>query len=456
MTARVLIVDDIAFNIKLLGAKLKQEYYSVLVANNGVEAIKIAKAEKPDVILMDIMMPGMDGFESTRLIKSDPETTYIPIIIITALNANEDKVRGLSAGADDFLTKPINDQVLMMRLRSLLRMKFMTDGLSLRDSTGRQLGLVDSSIISEQSNTDGAKVLVVDDDVAQAKKIQDRLCDIKLSVDIAKNEGEALEKAKRSEYSLFVVNTELLDSDGLMLCSQMRSYEKLRHTPILMIIEEANQKVLLKGMEMGINDYLMMPIDNSEMVARVRTQIRKKRYQDALRSHYLESVSFSMIDPLTNIYNRRYFNAHIKSMLHKAQTNAKPLSLLIIDIDFFKKVNDTYGHSSGDVVIREIAKHLVMNLRPTDLCTRYGGEEFVILLPSTSLADAYKVAERICKEVEKSPVILPDGKDISCTISVGVSVSDGSDTAQTLFDRADKCLYEAKHQGRNRVIAEQS
>jgi two-component system cell cycle response regulator len=456
MTARVLVVDDIAFNVKLLETKLKQEYYSVLVANNGVEAINVAKAEKPDIILMDIMMPEMDGFESTRLIKSDPETTYIPIIIITALNANEDKVRGLSVGADDFLTKPINDQALMVRLRSLLRMKFMTDELRLRDSTGKQFGLVDFPTISEQSSTDGAKVLVVDDDVAQAKKIKDQLCDIKIGVDVAKNEKEALAQAIENDYSLFIVSTELLDSDGLMLCSQIRNNEKLRHTPILIMIEESNQKVLLKGMEMGVNDYLVMPVDNSEMVARVKTQIRKKRYQDALRNNYLESISFSVTDALTNLYNRRYFDAHIKSMLSKAQTDGKPLSLLIVDIDFFKKVNDTYGHSSGDAVIQEIAKRMMMSVRPTDLCTRYGGEEFVILLPSTLLADACKVAERIRSTVERYLVILPDGSDLSCTISVGVSVSNESDTAQTLLDRADKCLYEAKHQGRNRVIAEQS
>ncbi len=142
MTARILVVDDVDFNVKLLDAKLKQDYYQVFTASNGVQAVAKAKEIKPDLILMDVMMPEMDGFEATQIIKSDPNLSFIPIIIVTALNAQEDKVRGLEAGADDFLTKPINDKALMTRLKSLVRLKVMDDELRLRDQTGREFGVI--------------------------------------------------------------------------------------------------------------------------------------------------------------------------------------------------------------------------------------------------------------------------------------------------------------------------
>lgn len=455
MTARVLVVDDIVFNVKLLETKLKQEYYDVFVASNGIEAVAKAKEIKPDIILMDVMMPEMDGIEATRLIKADPEITFTPIIMVTALNAQQDKVNGLNAGADDFLTKPINDQALMIRLKSLLRLKFMADELQLRDTTGKQLGFFDKPTINEQSKVEGNKILVVDDDMPQSKKIKERLCEERLIVDICSNEQEALELALQSEYSLFIISTQLIDSDGLRLCSHIRSSDKLRHIPILVMVEEGDERTLSKGLEIGVNDYLQMPIEVNELVARTATQLRRKSYQDALRSNYLQSMSLSITDGLTNLYNRRYFDIHIKNMLEKAKSEGKTLSLMMLDIDHFKKVNDVYGHTSGDCVIQDIARKLLMSVRPTDLCSRYGGEEFVVILPDTSLKDSATVAERMRSMVEQFSINIPaDPGEIKCTVSIGVATATAEDTPISLLERADKCLYYSKEHGRNRTTLE--
>jgi two-component system cell cycle response regulator len=454
MTARVLVVDDIIFNVKLLETKLKQEYYEVFVANNGAEAVRKAKEIKPDIILMDVMMPEMDGFEATRLIKADPEITHIPIIMVTALNAQEDKVNGLNAGADDFLTKPINDHALITRLKSLLRLKFMTDELRVRNITDNELGVSEKLTINENSKVEGSRVILVEDDIAQAKKIKEKLIAAGITVDVTARENDTITLTEQNDYALFIISTQLLDSDGLRLCSHIRSHIKLRHIPILIIVEESDEKTLTKGLEMGVNDYLLNPVDTNELLARTNTQIRRKNYEDALRASYLQSISLSVTDPLTNLYNRRYFDIHIKNLVEKTSQAKKNLSLIIIDIDYFKQVNDTHGHPAGDDVIKEVARRMLLGIRPTDLCARYGGEEFIIVLPETKLEDALNVGERVRASIEMSPFKLGnDITEIKCTISAGVSTLQDNDTPETLLKRADESLYRSKESGRNRITA---
>ena len=164
MSARVMVVDDILPNVKLLEAKLASEYYDVITATSGKEALEKIKSSNPDLVLLDVMMPEMDGFQVCQAIKSEPETSHIPVVMVTALTDAEDKVRGLDAGADDFLSKPINDTALMARVRSLVRLKMALDEWRVRENTANQLGVVEESMTSvmEQS-VDGATVLVVED-----------------------------------------------------------------------------------------------------------------------------------------------------------------------------------------------------------------------------------------------------------------------------------------------------
>ena len=155
MTARVLVVDDILSNVKLLEAKLTTEYFEVVTAYSGEEALKRVAAEPPDIVLLDVMMPGMDGFEVCRRIKADPKTAHVPVIMVTALDQPADRIAGLDAGADDFLTKPIDDTALFARVRSLVRLKMMTDELLMREETGQSLGLVEGAELPDRSRSLG-------------------------------------------------------------------------------------------------------------------------------------------------------------------------------------------------------------------------------------------------------------------------------------------------------------
>jgi two-component system, cell cycle response regulator len=453
MTAKILVVDDIEFNVKLLDTKFRQEYYQVFTASNGIQAIAKAKETQPDIILMDIMMPEMDGFEATKIIKSDPNLTHIPIIMVTALNAQEDKVKGLEAGADDFLTKPINDHALMTRLKSLLRLKFMVDELRLRDVTGQQLGLSHSNL-EKRNKIDGSNVLLVDDDFAQINKIKAKLALTKVNVDVVNNFEESVATFATKDYSIIIVSTMLMDSDGLWICSQLRSDNNFRNIPILIIVDEHDEKTLDKGLEMGVNDYLISPLESSELLARCVTQIKRKNYQDELKENYLHSITQAYIDPLTGLHNRRYFDTHSANIYAQAKSLSKDLSLLMIDIDHFKMVNDQYGHLSGDAVLRELAHRISSNLRGADICARYGGEEFIILLNGSNTQISKMIAERIRVLVESNPFAIPVAPwKINCTISVGVITLTTEGSVEELISKADQFLYKSKETGRNKVTS---
>jgi two-component system cell cycle response regulator len=453
MTARVLVVDDVASNVKLLEARLSAEYFEVVTASNGIEALAKIKSDQPDIILLDVMMPGMDGFEVCRRVKGDPANAHIPVVITTALDQTSDRVTGLNAGADDFLTKPIDDAALFARVRSLVRLKMMTDELRMREATGSSMGLLDpAETFSEASPT--GRILLIEDRPETVKTLNVALCPQNHLVVLDGFEG-ALTRVRSGDFDLIMVSLGLRDYDGLRLCSQLRSLPEGRNVPILVLVSEGDRRKLHQALEMGVNDYLTRPVDRNELIARARTQLRKKRYADKLRENVYLSVEMAVTDPLTGLHNRRYLARHLETLLKSNSDCGKRLALLIIDVDYFKAINDNYGHDIGDEVLREFGRRISENIRGIDLACRYGGEEFVVVMPETDPVLAWTVAERLRKSVEITPfrISAPAG-EIKVTVSIGVAGSDDpSTTADALLRQADQALYAAKRDGRNRVVA---
>ncbi|MCC6918658.1 MAG: PleD family two-component system response regulator [Alphaproteobacteria bacterium] len=456
MTARVLVVDDIAANVKLLEAKLAAEYFDVISAYNGPDGIRLANEHKPDIILLDVMMPGMDGFEVCRRLKSAKETAHIPVVMVTALDQPSDRVQGLDAGADDFLTKPVNDISLFARVKSLVRLKMMTDELRMREATGQSLGIVDASEVLNPMADIGGRVLLVEDRETTLRKTAEGLAGGGYTVDTTGDPVDALMKARENDFDLVILSLSLQNTDGMRLCSQLKSLESTRHTPILALVEEGDTKRLVRALEIGINDYLIRPIDKNELLARTKTQIKRKRYSDKLRQNLQMSLEAAITDQLTGLYNRRYMTRHLATQIASAHETKKPLSFLIMDIDFFKAVNDTYGHDVGDEILRGFASRLKSNVRGIDLACRYGGEEFVVIMPETDVAFAYAVAERLRQSVADLPFpVNHPNSPLTVTVSIGItSIEKPTDTSDTVLKRADQALYRAKRDGRNRVVAE--
>lgn len=453
MTARVLVVDDLFPNIKLLETRLTAEYFDVLSAMNGMQAIEICESGACDLVLLDVMMPGMDGFEVCRRLKSSPTTAHLPVVMVTALDQPSDRLKGLEAGADDFLTKPVNDVALLTRVRSLARLKTLTDELRARALASPQIGQVDPLAAAAAEDGLNGRVLIIDDRSNSSERMHAALSQVH-TVEVEANPQVAIMRMAEENFDMAIVSLGLANFDALRLCSQMRSLERTRNTPILVLADLDDEKRVLRALDLGVNDYLTRPVDRNELVARVRTQIRRKRYADKLRQNVQSSMEMAIFDPLTKLHNRRYLTSQLASMINDGLTRGAPISFLILDVDFFKKVNDTYGHDAGDEVLMETASRLRRRIRGIDILARFGGEEFVVVMPETDRFAATRVAERLRQAIESEPFTIHKGaRQISVTASFGLAVMEGRvETAEGLAKRADEALYEAKRQGRNRVI----
>ncbi len=455
MTARILVVDDILANVKLLEAKLTAEYFDVLTAMSGTEALEIVQRSLPDIVLLDVMMPGMDGFETCRRIKSNPATQHIPVVMITALDQPSDRVQGLEAGAEDFLTKPVNDVALLARVKSLVRLKMVTDELRMRAATSERMGLMDQEELVAETLKAPGRILLVEDQASSAERIVETLEEFH-KIEVISDPQEALVKIPEMDCELLIVSLSLNNYDGLRLCSHLRSIERTRDLSILVLVEADDNTRLLRGLDIGVNDYLMRPLDRNELLVRVRSQLKRRRYTEQLRDSVEQSMELAITDSLTGLYNRRYMEGHIATLVNKAANRGKDISLIILDIDHFKAVNDTYGHDVGDEVLKEFSKRILKNIRGIDLACRFGGEEFVLVMPDTDLSFAFMVGERIRQCIASSVFYVSvDNGSLDLTCSVGVACLEQlNDTPETILKRADQALYRAKNDGRNRVVAE--
>ena len=378
-----------------------------------------------------------------------PETRHIPVVILTTLDDRDNKLRGLQAGAEEFLTKPIDDIQLMARVKSLLGLKVVIDELRAREANGRRLGVIDAETRDplEQHRLVAGNVLVVDDNATQIKSIKSAL-GVEHRVSVMGVDEAA------GPPDLCVVAVTSRSFDGFRVIARMRSGEATRHLPILAVVEPDDRARIVRALELGAHDVISRPIDEEELVARARTLMRRKRYVDAVRARLDQSLELAITDQLTGLYNRRFVFSQLAPLVQRAQCGGDPVSVMTIDIDHFKRLNDTYGHDVGDAVLRDFAVRLGTNTRPSDFACRLGGEEFVVIMPRTSGDIACLAAERLRRSVCASPFVVPGlAQALDVTVSIGVACTgDGEETAESLLKRADEALYEAKRSGRNRVI----
>ncbi len=450
MTARVLVVDDIEANRRLLQAKLEAQYYTVSLAENGADALKAVEESEPDIILLDVMMPGMDGYEVCRRLKANPATAHIPVVMVTALNDVEDRVRGLDVGAEDFLTKPVDDFALMARMGALTRYNAVASELRQRQASGLRAGIDGDENLHLKDQP--ARLFVIDDNPRTAKRTAEILRSGGHTA-ITLMEAGGMSGLDQLGVDILVLSMLSDRFDALKLCAHFKMNEATRAISILMICNPEDRQRAGKGLDIGASDVIFTPVDKQELLARVRTQARRSRYIEMLRDRVDRGLELSVIDQLTGLYNRRYMTNQLEQLIQRSQMGGQPVSVMMADIDHFKVVNDTYGHDVGDEVLQEVAKRLKTNSRVMDVVCRPGGEEFMIIMPDTPGDLACAAAERIRRSVASEPFKVSNGVgEIAVTLSAGVSTITGpNDTIADLTKRADNALYQAKAAGRNRV-----
>ena len=449
MTGRVLVVDDIPINQRLLAARLTAEYYEVQCASSGVEALRMMEERCPDVVLLDVMMPGMTGFEVCERIKQNPDFGHVPVVMVTALDSIEDRVRGLEAGADEFLSKPVNDVALLTRVRSLTRLKRILDELKLREATDDEFGVREA--ISSISG-DGGAWIGLDLPGGDIESLEQAAAICGSSLELVNDVDQAIA-------ALFDGRAELLAMevsgavDGLRVCSQLRAAAETRNVPVLLIGDSWETDSLYKGLELGASDYAFRPVDHAELVARIRLQVKRYRFHEQLRDQHLANRALANRDPLTGAFNRRYFNDHFARLMNHASESRQPVSLILADIDRFKAINDTFGHPAGDAILQEFMKRMGLVTRASDMIARLGGEEFAVITPDADMHLATRIAERLRLAVSGEKFLTDDGREIVVTCSFGVATAAFDEDLTDVLGRADAALYEAKRAGRDRVIA---
>ncbi len=449
MTASVLVVDDMETNRRLLQAKLEAKYYTVFMAPDGPHALESAAQHQPDIILLDVMMPGMDGYEVCRRLKSNLTTRHIPVVMLTALTDRDDRLRGLEAGADDFLSKPVDDFGLFARLEALMRYNMVANELRSREAIGAQEEYLTD--FEQEMLEKPASVLVIDQNNLQARRVAKALSAVGHTTATWMDAQET--GIRFEEIDIVIIALSGQRHDALKLCAHLRALKESRDFSIIVTCEHDDQADGLEALRIGASDLIMMPLDALELQARVRTQTRRKRFVDILRRRVDRGLELSVIDHLTGLYNRRYMLERLQLWMQRSGVSEQPVSIVAFDIDHFKAVNDKFGHEAGDLVLQSFAARLRTNIRPQDIACRPGGEEFLLIMPDTREELAEIGAERIREAIAAEPFhIEREDADIKVTVSAGIATYNGEGGLLADFlHQADQALYRAKQNGRNRI-----
>ncbi len=455
--ASVLIVEDDPRSARLLAAHLTTAGYRPVVTHSATEAQTAVESAIPDLILCDVCLPGMDGIELTTEFRRDGRTSHVPIALITSSDDSRILARGLEAGADDFLAKPVNALELRTRVRSLLRSKILADELRNRAQSAPAAG-DEARPSSSQCETKAIErelplVVIVEDSPQDCRLLDAHLTDFQFETRTANNAATGLELVRECQPDLILLDLLLPDCNGYEFISTLKNDPAVSHVPILVVSAMSEVQDRVKALELGADDFIVKGFERLEFEARTRRLLRLKRSLDQLNTRCDQALQRAVTDSLTGLYTHGYMQETLEHDLQRAERYGHPYSTIFADIDHFKQINDRYGHAAGDQVLRAVADALRGLMRQADTLVRYGGEEFVALLPDTNGEDATALAERMRSTVAALKLPIAGGPIVRVTMSLGVASypTDATD-GNSLVQLGDAAMYLAKRSGRNRTI----
>jgi two-component system cell cycle response regulator len=527
---KILIVDDKPANLLALEGQLASPEVDIVKAKSGQEALALMLEHEFSLLLLDVQMPGMDGFETAQLMKKAEKTRSIPIIFVTAISKERKHVfKGYEAGAVDYLFKPLDPDILKSkvsvfldlhkqkqalkaanqkileqqksvieeeRLKVLLQMagatshelnqpltallgsieimrvkeeipESLSDHINRIDTAGRRIAEIVKKMSAirqaESKPYPGGRAIINPDQKIRILYVEDSDKDYTLfrshlagldNIELARANSMALAVSMVSEekFDLIFVDYLLPGGSGLDFLHWME--KETMDTPVISVTGHGDEVVATQMIKSGAYDYLPKASIDQEMLSRcIFKALEKYKLKKEVEQSNAKMVQMATRDPLTGLYNRQSMNDILGKEFNRARRYGTELACLLMDIDFFKKVNDTYGHRFGDSVLQQFGQKLKDNLRDTDTCFRYGGEEFLVVLPNTHVNDARQTAEKI-RCLSESEIYDDGVHQATVTVSVGVAtVSDLNPAAAwDLVTFADKALYRAKAEGRNRVV----
>lgn len=472
MQGKILIIDTVATNRIVLKVTLSSAFYDVSLVACAEDALVQARTLKPDLILMAMDLPHNQGVSLCRALKSDISLRSAPVVMITTDDDQAKRIKALTAGADDVLSKPLDDVLLLARIRSLLRTRNTADELRLRDGTSQALGFAED--VSSFDHT--GRVAILSTDQINAARLAGQLKPLFGPAVSHHGIKDAMGTfSGRDVPEVFVIALDGPDTElGLRLLADIWAHAATRHASIIVVPSaKSDDRAAADALDLGANDVMPGAYDAAELSLRLKAQIKRKHMADRLRDTMRDGLQAAVVDPLTGLFNRRYAMSHLTRVVETAAETGNPFAVMVADLDFFKQINDRHGHAAGDAVLVEISNRLRQNLRGMDLVARVGGEEFLIILPNTDLNQARIAAGRLCREIEETRIDFTPSMGIvgqasstppiSVTISIGVAIGADAETAEMVQDEtpaqtvtrllelADQALYVAKSRGRNCV-----
>jgi two-component system cell cycle response regulator len=439
---KILIVDDEPMNLKLLRGKLKKDYQNVLMAANGYEALRIANETSPDIILLDIMMPEIDGFEVTRQLKADWKTKEIPIILVTALDGHDYKVLGYEAGADEFLNKPINTVELLTRMRSLLDMKKCQDELvanAREKDDPHGMKLVDNYINFQDGRV---QLMMTDSDHCQSIQLYlfKQMCDISIANDLE----NAAESIRHHPPDILIIDHQLHEKTFLDFCKHLKSDQRTGNCQILYTATEQDLEENYTQIEHCIDDFLTLPINVYELRARIGVLLKKKVFFDRLFAGQSDNVQAIITDQLTGLYNFEYCKHALKHELHRSGREHSSVSFVIMEVSELLSSNGSIGHFAGDPLFRELSELIKRSIRKLDIASRRSKWTYAFVLPEADKEKTRGFIQRLKGLfVSQLPQVATSDKPVDELFVFGYSVSpNDSNVLEELIVMAESALAE--------------
>ena len=455
MSGKILVVDGLATNRIVLKVKLSTAYYDVVQAATGAEALDVAAREAPDIVLLGSDLPDLTGPEFLQRLAAQPAETPPPALMFLTRDDPETRLAALKAGAADILIKPVEEQVLMARLRSVLRHHQSARDLQMHSATAQEIGF------SEAAGTFNApgRIGLIAGGHPAALRLQTDLRSLCPHQMVSLDPEGALATPKVHAlpdiYLLRVAADGLDEMRGLI--TKLRAAPHSSRQPVIALLAADAADHMASLLDMGADDVIAEGRDARELVLRLNRQINDVQRARAIREQLRHSLEAAMIDPLTGLYNRRYALPYLERLAAAAHGEARSFAVMVADLDHFKQVNDCHGHATGDRMLCHVARVLKNCLRPNDMVARIGGEEFLIVVPNCTAPQARRLAGRLCDRVRDSALCTGRNRPpVAVTISIGVTLChpqpelDRPDV-HGILDEADRALYGSKSGGRNTV-----
>lgn len=450
MSGKILIADAVATNRIVLKVKLSAAHFDVVQATGGADALRVATRERPDVILASMVQGDLDCADFLAALRARLELAATPVLMILSADTADARMRALRAGADDVIARPFDDEVLLARLRGLLRQHSALQDLRLHASgPSRPAGFAETCVTFQRPG----RIALIAPDKRDALSLRTQLAKTTRH-EMTTHDAASAVNSPAPDVFVIVLGPGQQDI-GLRVMAELRATPQARHSRIMVLVPDGAARLTATLLDMGASDVTMGTAAPAELALRLARQIRQKRAADDMRDRLQDGMRAAVTDQLTGLYNRRFALPFLQQLIDHPDRAARPFAVMLADLDHFKRINDSHGHLTGDRVLAHVADLLQRNLRESDMIARIGGEEFLIVMPDTDRDEARAGADRLCRIVRRSPIPADNGAgDVPVTVSIGVTLGQsgpGALSAEALIDQADRALYVAKSRGRDTV-----